>query len=135
MKFAFVLLICLIAFAGSDRLLAQGDRTPTAERQVNRPTSPRSDPFSPLRVLVGNWRGEGDGQPGRSRVERSYAFVMNGRFLHSRNSSIYAPQEKNRKGERHEDWGIYSVDTGRKKLVLRQFHVEGFVNQYVLDRV
>ena len=60
---------------------------------------------------------------------------MNGRFLHARNTSTYAPQEKNPKGERHEDWGMYSCDKSRKKLVLRQFHIEGFVNQYVVDRV
>jgi hypothetical protein len=33
----------------------------------------------------------------------------------------------------HEDWGLFSYDRSRKKFVLRQFHVEGFVNQYVLD--
>src|SRR5262249_37650988 len=52
----------------------------------------------------------------------------------ARNLSVYAPQEKNPKGERHEDWGMFSFDGIRKKLVLRQFHVEGFVNQYVLER-
>lgn len=31
----------------------------------------------------------------------------------------------------HEDIGYISVDRTRKRLVLRQFHVEGFVNQYV----
>jgi hypothetical protein len=42
-------------------------------------------------------------------------------------------QEKNPKGEVHEDDGFISFDRTRKKLVLRQFHVEGFVNQYVED--
>jgi hypothetical protein len=40
-------------------------------------------------------------------------------------------QEKNPKGEVHEDEGFISFDRTRQKLVLRQFHVEGFVNQYV----
>lgn len=49
-----------------------------------------------------------------------------------RNKSTYAPQEKNPKGEVHDDWGLFSQDSARKKLILRQFHIEGFVNQYVL---
>ena len=42
-------------------------------------------------------------------------------------------QEKNPKGEIHEDEGWFSYDRARKRLVLRQFHVEGFMNQYVED--
>jgi hypothetical protein len=42
-------------------------------------------------------------------------------------------QEKNPKGEVHEDRGFISFDRARKRLVLRQFHGEGFVNQYVED--
>jgi hypothetical protein len=33
----------------------------------------------------------------------------------------------------HEDWGLFSFDRNRGAFVLRQFHVEGFVNQYVLE--
>jgi hypothetical protein len=95
---------------------------------------PKSERFAKLRALEGRWRGEGNGQPGKSTVERSYEFVLGGKYLNARNSSVYAPQPKNPKGEHHEDWGMFSYDAGRKKLVLRQFHIEGFVNQYVLDR-
>jgi hypothetical protein len=35
----------------------------------------------------------------------------------------------------HEDIGFLSHDKSVQKLVLRQFHVEGFVNQYVVDRM
>ncbi|HLG94262.1 MAG TPA: hypothetical protein VI546_05445, partial [candidate division Zixibacteria bacterium] len=45
------------------------------------------------------------------------------------------PQQENPKGEVHEDLGLFSYDSARKKFVLRQFHGEGFVNQYVLDSV
>jgi hypothetical protein len=45
---------------------------------------------------------------------------------------VYEPQTKNPKGEIHEDWGPLSFDKNRKQFVLRQFHVEGFVNQYVM---
>jgi hypothetical protein len=52
-----------------------------------------------------------------------------------KNKSTYEPQEKNPKGEVHEDIGYISYDRMRKKFVLRQFHVEGFVNQFALDSI
>jgi hypothetical protein len=63
---------------------------------------------------------------------REYQLVLNGKFLQVQNQSIYDPQPKNPKGEIHEDWGMISYDKSRKQFVFRQFHVEGFVNQYVL---
>ena len=33
----------------------------------------------------------------------------------------------------HEDCGIISYERAPKKLVLRQFHIEGFVNQFAAD--
>ena len=55
--------------------------------------------------------------------------ALNGRFIRVHNRSEYAPQEKNPKGELHEDDGWFSFDRARKRIVFRQFHVEGFVNQ------
>lgn len=52
------------------------------------------------------------------------------RYIHEANTSRYPPQEKNKSGEVHEHWGIFSYDRLRKLLVLRQFHIEGFVNTY-----
>jgi hypothetical protein len=94
--------------------------------------APLPDPWQPLRMLVGAWKGEAEGQAGKGTVERSYEFVMRGRFLHERNISTYPPQEKNPKGEVHEHWTMFSYDRARKMLVMRQFHVEGFVNQYAM---
>jgi hypothetical protein len=84
------------------------------------------DAWTPLRFLVGNWSGAGEGESGLSTVTRSYQFVLGGRFLEARNRSVYAPQEKNPKGETHEDLGLFSYDKARAQFVLRQFHVEGF---------
>lgn len=86
-----------------------------------------------MRFFVGSWAGEGHGEPGTSAVEREYRFILGDRFIEARNKSTYAPQEKNPKGEVHEDRGIFSWDRARHRFVLRQFHVEGFVNQYVAD--
>lgn len=84
-----------------------------------------------LRRFIGRWRGEGEGEPGSSRVRRSYEVVLGGQFLLARNTSTYAPQPRNPRGEVHDDLGLFSFDTARQRAVLRQFHVEGFVNQYV----
>jgi hypothetical protein len=91
------------------------------------------DHWAPLRRFVGRWTGTGSGEPGRSTVEREYRGAVGGRFLWGRNRSVYAPQEKNPKGETHDHWDIISWDKNRKTFVLRQFHLEGFVNQYRME--
>jgi hypothetical protein len=83
-----------------------------------------------MRRFVGEWSGTTSGEPGDGTVARKYAFVMNGRFIHETNTSRYPPQEKNKAGEVHEHWGMFSFDKARKLLVLRQFHIEGFVNTF-----
>ena len=91
--------------------------------------------WEPFNFFIGVWQGAGQGQPGISRVERTYEFILNGKFVFVQNKSIYDPQEKNPKGEIHEDWGLISYDRARETYVFRQFHIEGFVNQYVLDQI
>src|SRR5258708_2043922 len=95
-------------------------------------TPARPDPWEPLRSLVGAWEGTGSGQPGTSRIQREYRLVLNDKYIQVQNKSTYEPQPKNPKGEVHQDWGMMSFDKARKTFVLRQFHVEGFVNQYVM---
>lgn len=98
-------------------------------------TNPRSDVWEPLRYLIGKWEGTGDGQPGVSKVQREYRLVLNDKFLHVQNRSVYDPQPKNPKGEVHEDWGMISYNKSQKQFVFRQFHVEGFVIQYVATSI
>jgi hypothetical protein len=98
-------------------------------------TNSAADPWEPVRFLVGAWDGDVQGQPGKGQSAREYRFVLNNRYLEVRNKSTYSAQPKNPKGEVHEDWGFISCDRVRNRLVLRQFHVEGFVNQYVSEPV
>ena len=42
-------------------------------------------------------------------------------------------QEANPSGEVHEEIGLIGFDQARSQYVLREFHVEGFVNQYMLE--
>jgi hypothetical protein len=89
-----------------------------------------ADRFLPLSRLIGEWTGTAVGEAGTGTITRTYAFVMNGRFVSETNTTRYPPQEKNKSGEVHEHWGIFSYDKARKLIVLRQFHQEGFVNTY-----
>jgi hypothetical protein len=93
----------------------------------------KEDVWEPFKFFVGLWKGTGEGEPGKSKLEAEFKFVLNGRFLEVKGKAVFEPQEKNQKGEVHQDWGLFSYDRIRGKFVLRQFHVEGFVNQYVLD--
>jgi hypothetical protein len=87
----------------------------------------------PLSPLIGSWEGKGGGQPGTGEYTRSCAFIFDGKFIEVRNRSVYPPTEKQPGGEVHEDVGYISYDRRLGKFILRQFHKEGFVNQYALD--
>lgn len=95
-------------------------------------TKPAQDVWEPLKVFVGEWEGSGEGKAGVSKTYREYRFILNNKFLEIHNRSHYEPQPKNPKGENHEDRGMISYDRARKQFLLRQFHVEGFVVQYVI---
>ena len=99
----------------------------------NEPSSESEDPWSRFRYFLGEWRGTGTGQPGIGQAERTYHLILNDRFIQVRNRSFYEPQENNPEGEVHEDLGLFSYDKTREKHVLREFHVEGYVNQDVVE--
>ena len=97
--------------------------------------SNKTDRWKPLLFFIGVWEGDVAGQPGNGKAQREYTFVLNDRFVHVMNRSSYPPQEKNPKGETHEDVGFLSYDKGAKRFMLRQFHIEGFVNQFAMESV
>ena len=92
-------------------------------------------PLAMLDRLIGRWQGPQEGQPGKGSVEREYARMLGSRFIETRNRSVYPAQEKNPKGEEHEDRGVFSFDRARQRVIFRQFHVEGFVVHYVMEPV
>ena len=99
------------------------------------PGDEKKDIWKPFQFLVGEWEGLGEGKSGVSKVEKDFRFIMNGQYLHLKTKAVFEPQEKNPKGEIHEDWGFFSYDRSRKRFVFRQFHIEGFINQYVLESI
>jgi hypothetical protein len=94
----------------------------------------KPDPWLPVRILAGTWDGTATGVGGNGTARRTYAFVLKDRYLHEKNVSTYPPQEKNKAGEVHEHWSFISYDRSRATLVLRQFHPEGFINQYIVNK-
>lgn len=108
-----ILFVCTLLYAG----VAKAAETPP-------------DRWAAMQRLVGSWEGTSSGAAGEGSVKRQYVFIMASRYLHESNTSTYPPQDKNPKGEVHEHWGMFSFDKARQTLVLRQFHVEGFVNTY-----
>jgi len=109
--------------------------TPTATSGAAPGAEPATyDPWSPVRFLLGQWEGEGQGRGGVSKVSWSFELVLRGRYLQLRGTSVFDPQPANPTGERHEELSLYSWDKRRMALVWRQFNVEGFVNQLVLEK-
>jgi hypothetical protein len=100
---------------------------------VNNPNG-GTDKWAIFRYFLGHWTGSGKGKPGVSSAERSYALTLAEQFIEIKHRSIYEPQEANPSGEVHEELGLISFDKARSQFVLREFHVEGYVNQYVLEQ-
>ena len=94
-------------------------------------TEAKIDELAVLKFLEGKWIEE---KPGVSKVTQDYGFIMNGKYLRMKTRAVFEPSEKNPKGEVHEDVGIFSYDQSRKTLVFRQFHSEGFVIHYILEK-
>jgi len=93
----------------------------------------RQDILEPFRYFLGEWKGKGDGKNGFSQSERRFDLILNDNFIQVSNRSVYEPQKRNPSGEVHEDIGFLSYDQGREQYVMREFHNEGYVNQYVLE--
>lgn len=89
----------------------------------------------PLEYFIGYWEGRGEGKSGISKTERKYKFVLDKKFIAITNKATFEPQQANPQGEVHENRDFLSFDQFRSKFVLRQFHNEGFVNQYLLDNI
>ena len=98
------------------------------------PAAPKdADPWAPLRPLVGTWRGAVDGKLGTGEGLRRYEFIVGGKYLMSRHSSVRLPQEKSPEGDQHEEIGVFSFDRERQVIVFRAFMIEGFVNRYTCE--
>lgn len=57
---------------------------------------------------------------------------MIGKYIEFKNESWFEPNSNNPEGEHHIDRGFISYDKAREVVVIRQFHIEGYVIQYTL---
>src|SRR5262249_13591206 len=90
------------------------------------------DQWAPLRPFLGRFMGEGAGEPDRgARVPPASRRPVSA----GKQSLDLCPPGQESQGEVHEHWDVFSWDRRRKAFVLRQFHTEGFVNQYLLETV
>jgi hypothetical protein len=92
-----------------------------------------TDPWQPIRFLEGEWAGTGAGMGGDAKASHTYEYVIKDNFLHLKTQSIFRSKEEGKPDDIHEDWGFFSYNSDRGKLILRQFLSEGFVNTYVLS--
>ncbi len=93
----------------------------------------QSDPWSPVRVFEGKWEGSITGKPGKQFSSRECQFVLGGTFLSQRDHSVYEAKAPDEMPMVREDFGYFSYDRFLKQIVWRQFHSEGFVNEYRLE--
>lgn len=78
--------------------------------------APPPDPFAPLRFLVGEWKGEGNGQPGQASGKADYRFELDGRVLVRRNQADLAVANGRPVGH-HEDLMTIFVEGGQVKAL------------------
>ncbi len=94
--------------------------------------APPGDAFTPVRFLVGEWKGEGDGKPGQSSGAATYRFELDGKALVRRNFAD-VPAANGRLASRHEDLMTLFNEGG----VLKAFYLdnEGHVIRYNVETV
>jgi len=109
--------------------LAACRATPTAEVATNG----GGDRWGPLRLLVGTWDGAIEGRLGTGTGVREYEFILDESFLLFRQASVRMPQELSPAGDHHRELSIFSYDSDRDTIVLREFFVEGVVSRYACD--
>ncbi|MFI5167400.1 MAG: hypothetical protein ACHQQS_12305 [Thermoanaerobaculales bacterium] len=87
------------------------------------------DPWADMRFLVGDWAGEGGGQPGSGSGEYSFRFELGGKILVRRSFAEY-PATEDRAAFQHDDLMIVYAEPGQSGLAAIFFDGEGHVIHY-----
>jgi len=94
----------------------------------------QTDYWQILENLNGKWNGTGEGfSGGQSQIHSEFSSILDGKYLQISNESFFPPATDQEIGEVHKDMGVVSHDKNRNLIVFRQFHNEGFINQYILN--
>ena len=93
----------------------------------------KADDWGPWVYLMGQWEGEGGGQPGQGAGEFAFYFDLDGKILVLQNRADY-PATKDRPPFPHEDlMVIYSEPNGGGTRRAIYFDNEGHVIEYAVE--
>ena len=87
--------------------------------------------WGPAQFLVGNWAGEGGGQPGQGTGTFSFSPELQGKILVRKSFAEY-PAANGKPASRHDDLLIVYRDQATHELRATYFDSEGHVIQYVI---
>jgi hypothetical protein len=87
-----------------------------------------ADPFAPVRFLLGEWSGEGDGRPGQSTGVATFCLELDGRVLMRRSHTDSAPGS-GKSAFHHEDLLTVYAEGGQLKALY--LDNEGHVIRYL----
>lgn len=93
----------------------------------------QENPLERFNNLIGKWEGTGEGFGSSTSIVKSeFNWIMNNNFIEVINRSEFKPTLQKPEGEIHEDFGIISYNKASKVIIYRQYHTEGFYNEYIL---
>lgn len=98
-------------------------------------TSQEINSLKAFEFLIGNWQGVEGGVAGDGIGFRSYTWELNKNYIMHKNASHFPRSDKKPRGEVHRDIAVMSYNSNDSSVVLREFHVEGFTNIYLLDKL
>lgn len=90
--------------------------------------------LEPFAFFLGEWLGSGESFGEEATVKRSYRVVLDGNFVQAK-TRAESRTDDGTPGEVREDWGMVSFDDARDTIIVREFHSEGFVNQYKVTSI
>jgi hypothetical protein len=110
-------------------LSAAAAAQPAGNAAPPRSAGPEADPWAAVRFLVGEWVGEGSGQPGQGTGGFSFRFDLGARILVRRDHSEY-PRSHDRPAVVHDALMVVYPQPGRDALAAVYFDNEGHVIRY-----
>ena len=101
-------------------------------RTMARSTEGSNSDWAPLEYLLGDWVGEGGGQPGQGTGEFSFHTGLQNRILVRKSYAAYPPT-KDRPAYRHDDLTVIYKESDSAPLRAIYFDNEGHVINYSIN--